>query len=483
LTDLADKAKRGLGWSLLGTFGTRAGSFLMNLVLARLLVPEDFGIYAVAMAAWAFLIHINDVGLITATVQWRGKLDEMAPTATVMAAVSSAVIYGIFWMIAPSFAHLAGSDGATPVIRLLSAVILIDGLTAVRAGALMRRFQQDRLIKANLAGLLVNAPIAITLATTGAGAYSFVWGQVAASVVSGVLIFVSARVPVRIGFDRKIAVNLLRFGVPLAVSLGIESVLMNADYVIVGHVLGTVAIGFYILAFNVSSWVPGLIGTAIRYVSVAGFSRLAEDDDPESLSLGVQRSVVLLLTFVLPVAVVMATLASPLVIFLYGGKWASAAGVLSFLAVLMVVRMLTSLTFDILTSAGVTRATVWLNLGWVVALVPALLVGVQLGGIRGVGVGHAVVAVLVAFPLSLVALHRSGVRLGPAVPSLIRPALGAALAAIVIVALSQVTGGTPFVELCLAGGAGMLVYILVVVPRDQFRRLGSLRSKPLIDSP
>jgi PST family polysaccharide transporter len=149
----------------------------------------------------------------------------------------------------------------------------------------------------------------------------------------------------------------------------------------------------------------------------------------------------------------------------------------------MVVRMLTSLTFDILTSAGVTRATVWLNLGWVVALVPALLVGVQLGGIRGVGIGHAVVAVLVAFPLSLVALHRSGVRLGPAVPSLIRPALGAALAAVVIVALSQVTGGTPFVELCLAGGAGMLVYILVVVPRDQLRRLGSLRSKPLIDSP
>jgi O-antigen/teichoic acid export membrane protein len=482
LTELADKAKRGFGWSLLGTLGTRAGSFLMNLVLARLLVPEDFGVFAVAMAAWAFLIHINDVGLIAATVQWRGKLDEMAPTATVVAAVSSATIYGAFWMIVPSFAHLAGSDGATPVIRLLSAVIVIDGLTAVRSGALMRRFEQDKLIKANLAGLLVNAPIAITLALTGAGAFSFAWGQVAASAVTGVLVFVSARVPVRIGFDREIAAKLLRFGLPLAASLGIESILMNADYVIVGHVLGTAAVGFYMLAFNVSSWVPGLIGTAIRYVSVAGFSRLAEDDDPESLSLGVQRSVPLLVSFVLPVAVVMMTLASPLVVFLYGAKWAAAATVLSFLSVLMVVRMLTSLVFDILTSAGATRGTVWLNLGWVVALVPALLVGVHLDGIRGVGMGHAIVAVLVALPLALVALHRAGVRLGPAIPSLVRPALGAALTALVIVALSRVTSGIPFVQLCVAGGAGLVVYVLVVVRRDQFRWLGGLRSKPLIDS-
>ncbi len=52
--------------------------------------------------------------------------------------------------------------------------------------------------------------------------------------------------------------------------------LLNADFVLVGNVLGVVALGYYLLAFNVSSWVPGLVGTAVRYVSVPGFSRLAE---------------------------------------------------------------------------------------------------------------------------------------------------------------------------------------------------------------
>ncbi len=104
------------------------------------------------------------------------------------------------------------------------------------------------------------------------------------------LVFKMADLPIKFGFDREITKKLLKFGLPLAVSLGIESVLLNADFVIVGNVLGVVALGYYLLAFNVSNWVPGLIGTAVRYVSIPSFSRLAEQDS-EALALGVRRSV------------------------------------------------------------------------------------------------------------------------------------------------------------------------------------------------
>src|SRR4051794_36944003 len=80
------KAGRGLGWGLLGNLLAKVGSFATTLVLARLLVPHDYGVYAVALAATQFVIHINDVGLIPATIQWRGKLEEMAPTAATLAA-------------------------------------------------------------------------------------------------------------------------------------------------------------------------------------------------------------------------------------------------------------------------------------------------------------------------------------------------------------------------------------------------------------
>ncbi|MBX6382550.1 MAG: oligosaccharide flippase family protein, partial [Microbispora sp.] len=330
----------------------------------------------------------------------------------------------------------------------------------------------DKLTKANLAGVVANAAIAIALAAAGAGAYSFAAGQFGASVVTGVLVLAYARVPFRIAVDRQIAVRLLRFGLPLAASLGLESVLMNADYIIVGDHLGMTALGFYLLAFNVSSWVPGLIGTAIRYVSIAGFSRLAEGDQ-ESLTEGVRRSVPLLVAFVLPVAVVMATLAHAIIITLYGAEWNMSAGVLRFLAVLMVVRMLTSLAFDILTSVGATRATVWLNAGWAAALVAALLAGVELDGIRGAAIAHAVVGLFVALPLAAWALRRSGVNLRPALPGLVRPLAGAVVAAVVILLVRQVTQGILLLELIVAGGAGMLVYVLIVVPRAQLRELSA----------
>lgn len=464
------KAGRGLRWSLVGNLGTKLGSFTIGLILARLLVPADFGVFAVAAAATAFVMHINDIGVIAAGVQWRGKLEEMAPTGTSIAILFSTVVYAGFFFGAPAFATLSGTPDAAPVVRLLTVVIIVDGITSCRAAALMRRFEQDRLTKATMVGMIANFVVAVPLAFGGAGAYSFAGGQVAGSVVTGILVFRMGNLPVKLGFDREIAVKLLKFGVPLAASLGVESVLLNADYVIVGNVLGAAALGYYLLAFNVSNWVPGLVGTAVRYVSIPSFSRLAEHE-PAALAAGVRRSVPVLVSAILPVAVLMAVLAPDMVVFLYGGQWGPSAYVLRFLTILMVVRMLTSLAFDILTSLGATRATVWLNAGWAVALIPALWFGTHLDNIRGAAIAHGIVAIAVALPLAVVALHRAGVPLLPVLPALIRPAIGAVLCAgVTMVAVRLVNGGA-FLHLFVPGVLGLLVFVLAVVPVEQFRQL------------
>lgn len=469
--EIGRQAGRGLRWSVLGNLVLKAGSFAMSLVLARLLVPEDFGVYAIALSASQFVIYINDAGIISATVQWRGRLEDMAPTATVVAISSSVALYGVFWIIAPYFAAMSGSESATGVIRVLTAVNLVYGMTAVRSAALLRRFEQDKLTKANMVGFLVTAPVSITLAANGAGAYSFACGQLCGAVVTGVLVVVFARVKVGFGLDRATAKKLLVFGLPLCASLGIEGVLLNADAVIVGDALGLTMLGYYLLAFNISSWLPGLVGTAVRYVALPGFSRLAEADR-DSLSRGVQQAVPLLVSVVLPIAVLLGTLAPAVVVFLYGERWRPSAEVLTFLAIVMVVRMLTALAFDILAAMGATRSTMWLNLGWAVALVPALMAGARLGGIRGAAIAHATIGLLIALPLAALALHRAGVVLAPIAAAVARPLLGGALSAVVTAGLAQLTHGAPFVQLAVAGGTGLLVYVLVVVPQAVLRQLG-----------
>lgn len=463
------EAGRGLRWSILGTLVMKVGSFAMGLVLARLLAPADFGTYAIALAATAVLMHINDVGLIAATVQWRGRLEKMAPTATTMAATFAFVIYGLFWLAAPAFSAAAGNPGAAPVVRLLALTIVVDGLTAVRAGAIMRTFKQDKLTLANAAGLLVNAIVSITLAVHGAGAFSFAWGQVTGAAVTGIVVMASAGIPLRFGFDRAVAGRLMRFGIPLAASLGIEAIVLNIQFAVVGRLAGAVALGFFLLAYNVSSWAQTILGTAIRYVSVAGFSRLSEHDD-EALSNGVHRSMPLLITVVAPIVALTSVLATPLIALLYGARWAPAAPVLQIIVLLTIVRMVNGLSMDALMGAGATRDNLWVNVGWAVALIPSLWWATHLDGIRGAAIAQSAVGFLVAIPLTAIALRRVGISLAPIATAAVRPLGAAVLAGGVAFVVAQWSGRQPFVQLAVAGTAGLLAYLPLAVPVGQLRQ-------------
>ncbi|WP_051247663.1 oligosaccharide flippase family protein [Nocardioides halotolerans] len=456
------RAGRGLGWALVGTLVFKAGSFVISLVMVRLLAPHDFGLYAVALAANAFLIHVNDMGMIAATVQWRGDIKEMAATARTMAIGFSLGWYALFWLAAPFIADLANSPDATLLVRLMSLTIILDGVTSVSVGVIQREFRQDRLMMAIAIGFVFNAAVSVTLAVQGAGAFSFVLGAITQSLVVGALVLRMAGVPVRLGLRRDIAARLLVFGTPLALGLGIESVLMYSDAFIVGHQLGTDTLGFYLLAFNISSWVPGIVGVAVRYVSIPAFSRLSEGDH-DDFALGVHRTLVVLVGVVAPIAAAMATLSPAIVDVLYGREWAPAADALRFLAFVMVARMFTAMVFDIQTGRGKTSVTITLNLVWLTTLVPALWYGTSRGGMQGAAAGHAAVALLVAIPFAAWMLHRSGVDMRPVLRLLARPVL-AAVAAGATMLLVAVPLDSPAATLFLAGGCGCLVYVLLAVP-------------------
>lgn len=479
---IGQQAGRGLKWSLFGTLLTKFGSFAMGLVLARLLAPADFGVYAIAIAATAVLMHINDAGLIAATVQWRGKIEEMAPTAATMAMAFAFAIYGLFYLSAPLFAEAAGNADATSVVRILALVIVIDGVTAVRSGSLMRNFEQGKLTMANSIGLIANAIVAITLALNGARAYSFAWGQVAGSLVIGILVFKFGNVPFRYGLNKAIAKKLLIFGLPLAASLGVESIVTNVQFTIVGRLVGAIAVGYYLLAFNVASWAQTTLGQAIRYVSVAGFSRLSEKDDA-ALSDGVQRSMPIMVLVVAPIVALTSVLATPLVGLLYGDEWRPAASVLSLLVGLTLARMITGLCMDALMGAGATRATLWLNLGWAIVLFPALWLATKQNGIHGAAIAQTAVGVLVAIPLAGLALRRSNVALRPVAKALVRPLLAAVLCGLVGWLAARVAGPYAFFQLAAGGIAGLAVYIPAAVPIWQLKEwiaLARNRGKPIL---
>ncbi|MBI1758414.1 MAG: oligosaccharide flippase family protein [Actinobacteria bacterium] len=478
--DLAGKVRRGLAWSLLNTVLGRAGTLLVGIALARLLAPADFGVFAVALVALAGVLAINELGVSLALVRLPGDPRVIAPTVTTISIATSVLLYAACFLAAAPFAAALHAPAATGVVRLLCLAVIIDGVTAAPAQLINREFAQGRRAAVDLTNLVLSSGLTIVLAVAGFGAWSLAIGRLVGNgFTAGMLCRFAAYWP-RPGFDRRHARALLGFGLPLAAASLLVITMLNVDNVIVGRLLGPVALGLYVQAFNLSSWPVNVFSTVVRRVSLAAFSRVQDDAGARTSAL--VRSAALLAAAALPVSALLGLLASPLVTTLYGSRWAPAAAALQFLAVVGAARVLIELAYDFLVACGRARVTMALQGGWLVGLVPALLIGAHVGGIAGAAAGHAIVSGVLVLPAFAVAVVRTGVPARALLGALVRPVAGTLLLAGAVLAVRAVT--TPsWTQLILGGALGLAVYLPVVAPLRHLARTAAPATPQVTVSP
>ncbi|MQY03472.1 lipopolysaccharide biosynthesis protein [Actinomadura macrotermitis] len=448
MASLYAKASRALGWSFLNTVVGRLGTLAIGIALARLLGPHEFGVFAVALVALLAVLSFNELGVSLAIVRWPGDPRAIAPTVATISAVSSALVYLGCYLAAPAFTAAMGAPAATPVVRLLTLSVLVDGVTAVPHALMQREFRQGHKMIADQVGSWGGTLLSIGLALTGMGAMSLAVGRLAGSVATGALFVAFSPQPLRFGFDPAKARALLKFGTPLAGSSLVVFAVANVDQLIVGDVLGPTALGFFVLAFNLSNWPVGMFSQPVRSVAPAAFARLQHD--PPAMRGAFLSLAGLLAGITLPVCLLLSGAAQPLVRFVYGADWAPASTALFWLAVLGGFRILFELVYDYFVVLGRSRAVFTVQLGWLVALVPALIAGARLDGLAGVGVAHVLVAALVVLPCYLWELHRAGIGAGAFAARVGPPVLIAALVGAAAFGAHRMIS-VDFAALCVAG--------------------------------
>lgn len=459
--NLIQQVKTGLRWSLFNTLVGRAATFVSGIVLARILAPHDYGIFAVALVVMQLLLSLNDVGVSTAIVRWKGDLEEIVPTGTTLIIAVSLVLYLAMFLAAPAFTRALHAPGATGVVRLMSLGVVSDAIFAVPSVLLTRSLRQDRRAAADFIVFAVSTTVTIALALMGYGAWSLAWGRLIGNLAGGLAILISTRARIRPGYDRKAARHLLAFGLPLTGSSLLLFAMLNIDNVVVGRVLGPAALGLYVLAFNLSSWPVNILCDTVRRVSLVAFSRL--QDDKTAVRTSLVRSIVPLAAITIPVCGLLAVLAHPLIVFVYGSKWRGAAGALEFLAVLGGCRVFVELISDYLIALGRPRTILAIQALWVAALIPALAVGAHVHGITGVAFAHMIIAGGLVMPAFLFALHRTGVRLAGLMRRTLRPVLGAVVAlGAGVTLLGHLSGDLN--ELTACGMLVVAIYVLIVYP-------------------
>jgi O-antigen/teichoic acid export membrane protein len=386
--------------------------------------------------------------------------------------VSSLFLAGIAFFAAPYVASTLDAPGATGLIRLLVIGVVIDGITAVPNALITRAFQQRKRLLIDTIAFLIGTPLTIGLAVAGYGAWSLGWGAIVGNVVTGVLALAWAPAKYRPGWNRRVAVELLHFGLPLAGASLLLFLMLNVDYIVVGHNLGSTQLGFYLLAFNLCSWPITVITTAIRRVTLAAFSRMRESAD-EGRS-GFERTAGLVMALTLPMCVLLAGYAQPTVSVLYGHEWLPAAHAVRLLTVLSIGRVAVELTYDFLAAKGRTSSNLALHAVWLAALIPALIIGSQHGGIAGVAAGHAVVVGVVVLPLLGLLLHRAGISLIGLLRVTLPALLGAALIGLTVAPVQRLLPNLT-VQLFVGVAISLVIYSVAVMPmRHTARSLWNL---------
>jgi PST family polysaccharide transporter len=467
---LHHQVRHALAWSLTDSVLTRVVTFGFNIILARILAPADFGVFAIALAALTVLQSANELGVSVALMRWPGDATGPARTATSIALTSSVVFYLIMFPAVPLLASQLHSPAATGVVRLLMLAVVLDGVSCIPSVMLNRAFLQRRRTIARAVATLTTITVTVALAAAHHGPWALAWGTLAGNVVVAVLMLALAPVRPRPGFDIDHARALLRVGLPLAGASLLLFAMLNVDYVVIAHVLDSTSLGLYLLAFNVASWPPGLLTLAIRQVSIPAFATLSAD--PARLREWFSRSFGLLMGLALPAAAILVVLARPLVQFVYGSTWRPAVVALEFLAVLGAIRIALDFAYDLLVAVGRSRTVLGLQLLWLVLLIPAIWIGASTDGIRGAAVAHVIVAAGVVGPAYLIALHRCGVRLTDLAARVARPLLAAAAVAALAVA-SRALVPDQFLALALAGTAAIVAVGAITRPWQLVGRLAA----------
>ena len=407
-SSLAGLASRALGWSFANNTTARIGTLPIGIVLARLLGPHSFGTFAVALVALNAVLSFNDLGVSLAIVRWQGEPSEIAPTVATLSVASSLITYAGCFFGAPAFASAMGAPAAAGVIRVLAISVIVDGIAATPAALMQRYFRQDRKTIADQVNNWLGVAVSLGLAWQGFGAMSLAIGRMSGAVASGILFIVFSPEPVRFGFDRAKARALCRFGLPLAGASIVVFAVTNVDQLVVGHMLGATALGFYVLAVNLATWPVNMFSLPVRSVAPAVFSRLQHDR--AAMNTGFVSAAGLLGSATLPICLLMSGAAAPLLAFVYGAAWVPAAHALVWLALLGALRILFELVYDFFVVLARARVVFTVQLVWLVVLVPALIAGARVDGISGAGLAEVGVAACVVLPWYLSELRKVGIR-------------------------------------------------------------------------
>ncbi len=337
-------------WSAVGKVGTLTINFLSNLVLARLLMPEDFdciGMLAIFLAVSNIFIQ---GGLGAALIQKKNPTKMDYSTVFYWNLVFSVVFYLILFVIAPFVARFYELPILQPMLRVQSSVLIIQSFAIVQITQLQKRMNFRALAIRNMAAALAGTLIAIPLALRGYGAWSLVASAITAAIVNVLLLWILSEWRPSLEFSFASLKGLFSFGGLMLLSSLAETLYVNLQGLIIGKRFPAGNLGYYMQAKKLEEVPVTGLSSIVNEVTFPAFATL--QDDPNRLLEGVRKSTKALVFLNFPMMILLIIIALPLITLLYGAKWETSVPYFQILCISGLIYTINTLNTNVIKALG-----------------------------------------------------------------------------------------------------------------------------------
>lgn len=318
-SNVGRKVVAGFIWSTSEIWGSQLIQLLVFLVLARLLAPSSFGLAALATVFLTLSSLLTAQGLPDALVQKRELRQEQTSTVFWLTLVFAALFASILLGLAGQVSTLLGQPAFAPVLRCSTPIIVLDALSSLQEAQFRRELRFRPLAVRRTFANLIGGLFGIAAAFAGAGVYALIGAQAISSLAGLILLWKQSLWRPSFVFSFSSLKELLPYSTQTFGSSLLALVNRRSDDLIVGSVLGSVALGYYAVAYRVLLLLNNTVTKVISRVAFPVFSRLQHE--PQRLLHAFRRTTHAASLLGVPVFTGLALMAHIIIPVLFGSKW------------------------------------------------------------------------------------------------------------------------------------------------------------------
>ncbi len=378
---LTGRVVKGAAWVFAGKLAGRGMSLVKLVVLARLLSPEDFGLFGIVMLAIAALQTFTQTGFNTALIQRKDNTEDYLDTAWTVQIIRGLVLAGLLYASAPLVGWFFEEPRAVPLLRVMCAAVAVSGFVNIGTIYFRKELQFHKQVLWDTASSFVGLVVGVVLAYQLRSVWALVWAGLAAAPVRVILSYAIHPYRPRPGLDYAQAGQLFAFGKWVLGTSVVVFLATHGDDAFLGKIAGAVALGLYQIAYRISNAPATEVTHLANAVMMPAYAKL--QSDRRRLGRAFLDVFEVVVTLALPLTAFIIFAAPQIVLGLLGPKWADAILPAQILALAGFIRAVAATGGPLFVGSGRPHMDFWMNLGRVSIIALAIYPLTVFWGVAG----------------------------------------------------------------------------------------------------